>query len=126
MKTLILTTALVVLTALTYAQFPQNDAPDSCCYVAQDLRVSILQNNDSTVTLKMAKVPGDLVKIRIIEDGDKLLHQRRVKSHALAQLTYDLHNFPEGDYTFEIIKDKKVVYTKKVSRSNSSSAIALK
>ncbi len=120
MKTLILTTALVVLSALSFAQFPQKNAPDSCCYIADDLRVVILQNNDSTVTLQMAKNSGDLVKIRIKEDGSKLIYNRRVKNYAVANLVYDLHQFPEGDYVFEIVKDKEVVYSKTVTRTNSS------
>ena len=120
MKTIILTTALVVITTLSFAQFPQENLPDSCCYLANDLRVVIFQNNDSTVTLKMAKKPGDLIKIRIKEEDSKLLHQRRVKSYASARIVYDLHEFPEGDYTFEIVKDKKVVYSKSVTRTNSS------
>jgi len=120
MKTLILTTALVVLSALSFAQFPQENAPDSCCYLANDLRVVIFQNNDSTVTLKMAKNPGELIKIRIKENGSKLIHNRRVKNYAAASLVYDLHEFPVGDYVFEIIKDKEVVFSKTVSRTNSS------
>lgn len=122
MKTIILTTALVVIATLSFAQFPQSSAPDSCCYVANDLRVAIFQNNDSTVSIKMAKNPGELVKIRVIEDGTKLIHQRRVKSFAVADLVYDLHEFPEGKYTIEIVKDKKVVYSKNVTRTNSSEA----
>ena len=126
MKTLILTTALVVLSALSFAQFPQKNAPDSCCYVADDLRVVILQNNDSTVTLQMAKNSGDLVKIRIKEDGSKLIYNRRVKNFAAANLVYDLQQFPEGDYVFEIVKDKEVVYSKTVTRTNSSKNLVAK
>ena len=122
MKTLILTTALVVIAALSFAQFPQSEVPDSCCYVSEDLRVAIFQINDSTVKLKMAKNPGDLVKIRIKEDGKKLLHTRRVKSFAAANLVYDLHQFPEGEYVFEIVKDKKVVYSQIVTRKNTAKA----
>ncbi len=123
MKTIVLTTVLVVLSALSFAQFPQENTPDSCCYIADDLRVVIFQNNDSTVTLKMAKNPDELVKIRIKEDGTKLIHNRRVKSYAAANLVYDLHQFPEGDYVFEIVKDKEVVYSKTVSRTNSSNRL---
>jgi hypothetical protein len=126
MKTLILTTALVVITALSYAQFPQKNAPDSCCYITEDLRVVVFQNSDSTVSLQMAKQPGEVIKIRIRKDDNKLLYQNRVKSHTIARLTYDLHEFPVGDYTFEIVKDKEVVFAKKVSRNNSPSAIAVK
>lgn len=123
MKTLILTTALLVISALSFAQFPQENAPDSCSYVADDLRVVIFQNNDSTVTLKMAKNPGELIKIRIREEGTKLIHNRRVKTYAAARLVYDLHEFPVGDYVFEIVKDKEVVFSKTVSRTNSATRL---
>jgi hypothetical protein len=127
MKTLILTSALVVLTTLSFAQFPQVNAPDSSSYVTDDLRVAIFQQNDSIVHLKMAKKSGDLVKIRIMEEGNKLpVHQRRVKTYAAADLVYDLREFPEGEYVFEIVMDKEVVYTKKVARKNTKEAYATK
>ena len=49
MKALVLTLTLTVLAAFTFAQFPQSQAPDSCCYVADDLRVAIFKGNDSYI-----------------------------------------------------------------------------
>jgi len=71
----------------------------------------------------MAKNSGDLVKIRIKEDGTKLLHQRRVKNHETARLVYDLHEFPIGNYVFEIVKDKEVVFSKTVTRTKSTNQL---
>jgi ribosomal protein L24E len=115
MKTIILTFALAIITSLTFAQFPQSDSPDSCCYVTKDLRVAIFMDSDSIVNIKMAKNPGEVIKIKVMEDN-KLLYQRRIKSHEIANLKYDISQFPNGKYEFEIIKDKEVVFTKTIEK----------
>jgi len=116
MKTIILTLALTVIATLGFAQFPQSTSPDSCCYVADDLRVAIFQDNDSFINVKIAKIPGDLIKIRVSENN-KVLYQRRVKKHAITDLQYDINQFPIGTYSFEIIKDNEVVYTKMIEQT---------
>lgn len=117
MKTIILTLTLTVLATFAYAQFPQSLSPDSCCYVADDLRVSIYKDNDSFVNVKIAKIPGELVKIRV-KENNKVLYLKRIKKWAITDLKYDISQFPLGTYTFEIIKDKEVVYSKIVERED--------
>ena len=120
MKTLILTTALVILASLSFAQSPQSSGTDSSSYVSSDINVTIFQINDSMVSVKMAKKPGELVKVLVKENGNNLLYSRRIKKYGSADLLYDLNQFPEGEYVFEIVKDKKVVYSQKIIRKNVS------
>jgi hypothetical protein len=110
MKTLILTLALTILATYSFAQYPQAEVPDSCCYIADDIRVAIFMGNKSNVNVKIAKIPGELIKIRIKEDG-KIIYQLRVKKHAITNLKYDINQFPNGSYVFEIVKDKNVIYS---------------
>lgn len=124
MKTLVLTLALTVLTILAFAQFPQSQAPDSCCYVADDLRVAIFNDNDSLVNVKIAKIPGELVKVRA-KENNKVLYQRRIKKWAIANLQYDICQFPNGTYVFEIVKDKEVVFSKTIERGKPVNNYAL-
>ena len=115
MKPLILTLALTVLSIFSFAQFPQSDIPDSCCYVANDIRVAIFKGNNSHVNVKVAKIPDELIKIRVKEDG-KVLYQQRIKKHAITDLKYDISQFPNGTYIFEIVKDKEVVFSKTIEK----------
>lgn len=117
MKTIVLTFALIFLISLTFAQFPQSESPDSCCYVAKDLRVAIFMDNDSIINIKLAKKPGEVVKVKVKEDN-KLLYQRRIKSHEIANLRYDISQFPDGEYEFEIVKDNQVVFTKTIEKAS--------
>ena len=111
MKTIVLTLALTVLATFAFAQFPQSVSPDSCCFIADDLRVAIFKDNESYINVKIAKIPGELVKIRV-KENNRVLYLKRIKQWAITDLKYDISQFPTGTYTFEIIKDKEVVFTK--------------
>ncbi|NOR87789.1 MAG: hypothetical protein GQ527_09285, partial [Bacteroidales bacterium] len=60
MKTIILTLALSFLSFLSYAQFNPSQVPDSCCYVAEDMRAAIYKENDSMINVRVVKIPGEL------------------------------------------------------------------
>lgn len=114
MKTLILTAALAVSTALATAQEPaasgmQADNPKPA------VEVAVLQHSNKEITLLMEKAPRELVKIKVYEDG-KLLYAQRVKKEATANITYDISQFPDGTYTLEVVKDKEVVYTSAIKK----------
>lgn len=113
MKTLILTAALVVLTSLSYAQELDSTNDNKMHMKTADLELAVLQPSTDQVTLLMAKEPGMPVKIKVYED-DKLLYTRRVKKQGTAHIKYDLSQFPDGEYTFKVEKDKDVVYSVKV------------
>lgn len=115
MKTIVLTIVLTVLATFAFAQFPQSESPDSCCYVSEDLRVAIFMDNESYVNVKIAKIPGELIKIRVKENNN-VLYLKRIKKWAVADVKYDISQFPEGVYEFEILKDNKVVFTKTIER----------
>ncbi|NOR86519.1 MAG: hypothetical protein GQ527_02805, partial [Bacteroidales bacterium] len=72
----------------------------------------------------VVKIPGELVKIRV-KENNKVLYQRSFKKWAIADLQYDISQFPSGEYTFEIIKDRKVVYSKVVEKGFEERELAL-
>lgn len=117
MKTLIITIAMAVLASFSYAQFPQSSAPDSCCYEAPDLRASIYLGSPEMVYVQMAKEIGDKVKIRI-KEKHQVLYQRNFKKWALVDVKYNISQFPQGEYTFEIIQNKEVIYSQTIKNTN--------
>lgn len=124
MKTLVITLVLSFITSLSFAQFPQSDSPDSCCYISDDLRVAIFMDQEPLVNVKIAKHPGELIKVRV-KENNKILYLDRIKSHEIVNLKYDISQFPKGDYVFEVIKDKKVVFTQTVRLGEAAENFAL-
>ncbi len=125
MKTIILTLSLALIATFSFAQFPQSDSPDSCSYVTTDLRASIFMDNNSLVNVKLAKHVGDQVKIRV-KENNKILYQKSYKSWALIDLKYDISQFPMGEYTFEIVKDKEVVFAQTIEHTESNEHLVLR
>jgi len=114
MKSIVLTFTLAIIASFSFAQFPQTQSPDSCCYVANDLRASIFAGTDALVNVKVAKKAGDKVKIRVKEDN-KVLYSKNYKSYELVDLQYDISQFPEGRYTFELVQNNRVVNWRNVN-----------
>ena len=128
MRTIILTLVMTAITMISMAQFPQNESTKTDCYISSTLRAAIVDNHNSTVDVKLAKLPGEVIKIRVTEnkkDG-KLIYQDRIKSKEIVDLTYDIHNLPVGSYTFEIVQNKDVVFSKSISTGKDTDQLAKK
>lgn len=120
MKTLKLTftVALALIAGIAFAQFPQTSSPDSCCYVEEDLRAAIYEGNPDYIHVKVAKKLGDKVKIRV-KDENKTLYAQNYRKFARVDVQYDIREFPAGNYTFEILQGKEVVYSRVINKNNS-------
>jgi len=82
-------------------------------------------DNNSLVNVKVAKHVGDQVKIRV-KENNKILYQKSYKSWALIDLKYDIGQFPMGEYTFEIVKDKEVVFAQTIEHTESNEHLVLR
>jgi len=120
MKTIQLTFtfALALLAGSLFAQFPQSSSPDSCCYVENDLRAAIYEGNPDYIHVKVAKLSGDKVKIRV-KDENKTLYAQNYKKYSRVDVQYDIKDLPLGSYTFEILQGKEVVFSKVINKNNS-------
>jgi hypothetical protein len=125
MKTQILTAALVVIATVLFAQQPaeikgqKSDTMNSI--TSNNVEVAFLRNAENTVQMMLAKEPGKLVKIKVY-DGNRLLYTRRIKKEGTANITYDITHFPDGDYTFQLEKDKTVIHSAKISKGEKALA----
>jgi hypothetical protein len=117
MKTLILTISLAVAATFASAQKPGSASDKDTLDKKSAIEVAVLQHKSDQLTLLMEKEPGELVKIKVYEDN-KILYSQRVKKEASARITYDISNFPNGNYVVEVIKDKDVVYKAEVSKGS--------
>ena len=115
MKAIILAAALAVSTTLSMAQETTTDNQSKSHMKTQDLEVALIKSATDEVSLFMAKEPGTPVKIKVYENN-KLLYVRRVKKAGTANIKYNISQFPDGEYTFKIEKDKDVVYSATVQK----------
>ncbi|MBC8485249.1 MAG: T9SS type A sorting domain-containing protein [Bacteroidetes bacterium] len=116
MKTLVLTTVLVVLSTLTYAQSEKENADKAKTVDSESVICNLYPSSDDQVTLKLRKETGDKVTVKVKEDNGSLVYRKRIKKANNNKITYDIAQFPNGSYIFEVTKDKKVVYSKVIRK----------
>lgn len=117
MKTLVLTTALAVLTTLTFAQSEIENKESQLVLNTENIKASIFPNSNDMVTLVLEKKPGEVVTIKIKEENGKLVYQKRIKKVDSTKIKFDIRELPDGEYTFELVKDKQVLYSKRINKS---------
>ncbi len=125
MKTLIITITLTLITSFGFAQFPQSSTVDSCCYVSKDIRAAIIDRDGSFVDVKIAKLPDEVVKIRIM-DRNEVIHQTRIRKEEIVDLKFDFANYPEGKYTVEILKRNTPIISRVIDTTPENIALANK
>lgn len=122
MKTLVLTTALVVLTTASFAQSEIENKENQLVLNTEDVKASIFPNSNDMVTLILEKKPGEVVTIKIKEENGKLVYQKKIKKVDSTKIKFDIRELPDGEYTFELVKDKQVLYSKKINKSENVAA----
>ena len=124
MKTLILTTALLILTSLMFAQQKTASLSTDKVLVTDQVKCVIFPNSSDMVTMIVDKPPGEKVNVRIKEGNKKVLYQKRIKKDDKTKVRYDISKFPPGEYTFELVKGKEVLYTKTITKKDEAIVIA--
>jgi flagellar hook assembly protein FlgD len=122
MKTLVLTTALVVLTTASFAQSEIENKENQLVLNTEDVKASIFPNSNDMVTLILEKKPGEVVTIKIKEENGRLVYQKKIKKVDSTKIKFDIRELPDGEYTFELVKDKQVLYSKKINKSENVAA----
>jgi hypothetical protein len=124
MKTLILTAALGVLTTISFAQNEETKKENQLVLNTEDVKASIFPNSNDMVTLVMEKKPGELVTIKVKDEDGKLMYVKRMKKVDSTKTKFDIREFPAGAYTFELVHDRKVLYSKEITKSENAMAVA--
>jgi len=124
MKTLILTTALVVLTTILFAQNNEIKKENQLVLNTKDVKASIFPNSNDMVTLILEKKPGELVTVKVKDKDGKLLYTKRMKKVDTTRTKFDIQKFPAGAYTFELVHNREVLYTKTINKTENTIAVA--
>ena len=56
-------------------------------------------------------------------ENHKVLFQKNYKKWALVDAKYNISQFPDGEYTFEIIQDKKVVFSQTIHNTENEALL---
>jgi flagellar hook assembly protein FlgD len=123
MKTLILTTALVVLTAASFAQKVSENGQELKTDDSK-VKVAMYSNVSDEVTFIVKKQPEDKLNLKIRDESGFLVYVKRLGKPEIRKITFDIKSLPEGKYTFELVKGKEVVYTNSISKGAASIALS--
>ncbi|HRX97193.1 MAG TPA: hypothetical protein P5514_09640 [Bacteroidales bacterium] len=124
MKTLILTTAMVVIATLTFSQNENQVTNNQFVHQGEDVTVAMYPNSGDAVTMILSKTPETKIKLVVKSDNDEVLYQKQFKKIDNTRVKYDISEFPSGEYTFEVVQGKDVLYSQKFSKRDGTLAIA--
>lgn len=112
MKTLVLTAALVVLTATSFSQDVKQNVNK------ENINVELYTKSIDRITMKVDKDSTTNLVIKVRDQEGNMLSQKWIKNTDSKTLTFDIGNLPEGEYKFEVIKRNKILYSKVVTKSD--------
>jgi hypothetical protein len=123
MKTLILTAALVVLATASFSQEATSAMSNEFVMTSDDLSVAFYPNSTDAVTMIMTKDDNKKVKVRVSDSNDKVLYEKSYSKISHTKVKYDVSAFPSGEYIFEVLNGKEVLYTKNFTKRDGSVAL---
>ncbi len=123
MKTLILATALVVLTAVSFAQKNTESGREMKSDLSK-VKVAMYSNVTDLVNFIVVKEPKVKLNLKIKDESGSLVYMKRLRRPENRKITFDISSLPEGKYTFELVKGKEVVYSNSISKEAASIALA--
>jgi hypothetical protein len=124
MKTLAMTIALVILTSLSFAQTDSDNSGKNLVMDTENMKCVMFSNSNDMVTLILDKKPGEKVSLRIKDGNDEVLFQKRISKVDKTKLKLDISAFISGDYTFELVQKKEVLYTKTFTKRDQAIVMA--
>jgi flagellar hook assembly protein FlgD len=123
MKTLVLTAALVVLTAVSFSQKVSENGQEMKSDLTK-VKVAMYSNVSDQVTFIVMKQPEDKLNLKIKDEKGSLVYEKRLRKPENRKITFDIKSLPEGKYTFELAKGKEVLYTNSISKGAASIAFS--
>ena len=123
MKTVVLTAALVVLTIATFAQKESPVKSNDFVLNTDEISIAFYPNSTDAVTMILTKDNDQKVKVRVSNSDEKVLYERRYARINRTKVKYDVSEFPSGEYTFEVIKNNEVIFSKNFTKREGTIAL---
>lgn len=77
---------------------------------------SITDENNAQVLVRLVKNLDSKVKILVSDDESNVLYRKVIKDAEYAKLTYDISDFPEGNYNFSVYSNNELIAYRKISK----------
>ena len=123
MKTMILTAALAVLTAVSFSQ-NNSEKSNELKSESAKVKVAMYSNVSDQVTFIVVKEPEDKLNLKIKDEKGSLVYEKSLRKPESRKITFDLKSLPSGEYTFELVKGKDVLYSNSVSKGSAQMAFS--
>ena len=118
MKTL---SALILFVLLNlgsvYSSNSQNKPEKPVIQISEkhyELLLSRASNNE--VIFRLVKEKNDVFKLRILDSEGKKIHYYKVKRRNKIKTTFDISEFPAGEHTFQILRNRKEIHSMKIEK----------
>jgi hypothetical protein len=118
---MILTAALAVLTAITFAQ-ASSDNENTVTSEKASVKVAMYPSSADQVTFILMKQPTDKLNLKIKDAEGNLVYEKRLRKPDNRKITFDISSLPEGLYTFELKKGKETLYNSSITKEHTSFA----
>lgn len=115
---------MVVIATLTFSQNENQVTNNQFVHQGEDVTVAMYPNSGDAVTMILSKTPETKIKLVVKSDNDEVLYQKQFKKIDNTRVKYDISEFPSGEYTFEVVQGKDVLYSQKFSKRDGTLAIA--
>ena len=115
-KVVTLVMTLILSAALVYAGNSKDNDPVTSKEDKVEFELNV--NNDYIATLKIVKTPGEQMSVLLKSESGEFLYTKRIKKYGQADISMDLSNLPEGQYTVQVRKKGKDVYTQKIEKES--------
>lgn len=122
MKSGILLIAVTILITSLYSNVSAQNEKNDKSNITKFEQVQISYDTKDIVTVEyldaLAQDPWKM-KVRVYEESGKLLYSYVSRKKGNARIGYDISQFPDGNYTFELYKNRKSLYTKVIVKQAS-------
>ena len=114
-KTVFIALFLALNLSLAFASTMQPEKPVLNA-VEQNYELSLTRLSNHEFIFRLLKEEGDVFKVRVMDSDGNRLYCHKIKKHNKSKTTFDISEFPTGEYTFHIVRNNKVLYTEKIEK----------
>jgi hypothetical protein len=115
MKTRALQVTMVMMLLAT-ALFAQKTTKD-------EVFTSMILKGTNKVEIRMMIPDKDAVMLYVYDENDSRIFSKRIKNVKDVLVKHDISVFPDGVYTYEIVKDKKVITSTPIVKAHDKALV---
>lgn len=119
MKSRIILFAATILIASSFSNLSAQHKKENITNITKFQQVQLSYDMKDMVTLEYLDALSDgpwKMKVRIYKDSGELLYTRVLRKKGDSKIGFDISQFPSGNYTFELYKNRELVCSKDIEK----------